>query len=302
MMKLAPDFSCSDGVVCDRPVMRYHGAKFRLAPWIMRHFPPHTCYVEAFGGAAGVLLQKNRAYAEVYNDLDGDVTNFFRVLRDPVQRFELERAIALTPYARTEFELAWEPTDDPVERARRTAVRAQMGFGSAGATKGTTGFRIDTRRAHSTAQHLWAEYPIAIAAAGQRMTGVLIESRPAIEVMQQHDGPRTLHFVDPPYVHETRVMRSQGGYRHEMTDEDHKALISALRDLAGMVVLCGYESDLYTSALADWDMRTTVARISGGRGGATRTEVLWMNPACSAALESAHGGLFSMAMQERGTK
>lgn len=167
------------------PALRYHGGKFRLAPWIMQFFPAHKTYVEPFGGAAGVLIQKNRSYAEVYNDLDGDIVNFFRVLRDREMRTQLEEAVALTPYARGEFETAWEPTDCPIERARRTAIRAQMGFGSAGATKGITGFRIDTRRAYGTAQHLWAEYPAAIAAVGERFSSVLIENRPAIEVMQQ---------------------------------------------------------------------------------------------------------------------
>ncbi len=281
--------------MCKRPALRYHGAKFRIAPWVMQHFPPHACYVEPFGGAAGVLLQKPRAYAEVYNDLDGDVVNFFRVLRDPVQRARLEEAILLTPYARDEFELAWEPVDDPVERARRTAIRAQMGFGSAGATNGSTGLRTDTKRRYSTAQQDWLCYPAAIAAAGARLAGVLIENRHAIEVMQQHDGHDTLHFVDPPYLHETRVMRSKGGYRHEMSNEDHEDLLKALQTLHGMVVLCGYASDRYCDALPHWEMRTTTARISSGRGGATRTEVLWLNPACSAALTGACGWLFEIS-------
>src|SRR6185312_12073388 len=155
-------------VVC--PALRYHGAKFRLSGWIQQFFPPHKRYVEPFGGAAGVLLQKPRAYAEIYNDLDGDVVNFFRVLRNPLARSRLIEQCTLTPYARAEFDEAWEPTTEPVERARRIAIRAQMGFGSAGASKGITGFRIDTRRAYGTAQQLWAEYPAAIAAAGERFT------------------------------------------------------------------------------------------------------------------------------------
>lgn len=177
-----------------RPVLRYHGGKFRLAQWVMSFFPEHTCYVEPFGGAAGVLLQKERAYAEVYNDLDRTVVNFFRVLRDPALRQALIESLVMTPYSREDFELAWEPTADPVEEARRLAIRAQMGFGSPGATKGTTGFRIDTKREYGTAQHLWSVYPDAIAAAGQRFSGVLIENRPAIDVMRQHDGPETLHL------------------------------------------------------------------------------------------------------------
>jgi len=270
-----------------RPVLRYHGGKFRLAPWVMQFFPQHTCYVEPFGGAAGVLLQKERSYAEVYNDLDRAVVNFFEVLRDPVARASLVESIIMTPYARNEFDQAWEPSGDPIEEARRLAIRAQMGFGSAGATKGTTGFRIDTKREYGTAQHLWALYPEAIAAAGQRLSGVLIENRPAIEVMRAHDGPTTLHFVDPPYMLGTRVLQANGRgyYRHEMTDDDHAQLLEALLELEGFVVLSGYSSSLYNDRLKGWPQYSTKARISAGRGTALRTEVIWVNPACADALE-----------------
>ncbi|MCE5180496.1 MAG: DNA adenine methylase [Betaproteobacteria bacterium] len=279
-----------------RPALRYHGSKFRLAPWVMKHFPPHTCYVEPFGGAAGVLLQKPRSYSEVYNDLDDEVASFFRVLRDPEQRAVLIRQIVLTPYARDEFNLAWEPVDDPIERARRLCIRAQMGFGSAGATKGITGFRIDTKRAYGTAQHLWLEYPDAIRAAGERMSGVLIENRPALDVMAAHDAPGTLHFVDPPYVLSTRVLQGSGRgyYRHEMTDSDHADLLVALRGLSGMVVVTGYDNDIYRSMLKGWASRSTSARISASRGTALRTEVLWMNEACVNALGSERGDLFKL--------
>lgn len=276
-----------------RPALRYHGAKFRLAPWVMQFFPVHRCYVEPFGGAAGVLLQKQRSYAEVYNDLDGDIVNFFQVLRDPHSRSRLEELLMLTPYARSEFEQAWAPSADSIERARRTAIRAQMGFGSAGATKGITGFRIDTKRAYGTAQQLWAEYPETISIVGKRLAGVLIENRPAIDVMQQHDAPTTLHFVDPPYVLGTRVLQAggKGYYRHEMSDEDHAELLAVLLELDGMVVLSGYETDLYCAALTEWKTFSTSSRISAGRGTAIRKEVVWINPACANALHQV--GLFA---------
>ena len=281
----APVFTKTAGTPT-APALRYHGAKFRLAPWIMSFFPEHTCYVESFGGAAGVLLQKPRGYAEVYNDLDSTVVNFFSVLRDPVLRHQLIEALVLTPYARTEFELAWEPTGDQIELARRLCIRAQMGFGSAGATKGHTGFRIDTKREYGTAQHLWATYPAAIAAAGERMSGVLIENRPALDVMRQHDNPSTLHFVDPPYMHETRVMTgSRRTYKHELTNDDHIQLLDGLLELDGFVVLSGYGSALYGDKLAGWSCHTTKARISAGRGTAIRDEMVWLNPACAAALD-----------------
>lgn len=175
-----------------------------------------------------------------------------------------------------------------------------MGFGSAGATKGVTGFRIDTKRACSTAQHLWMEYPESLAAVGARFAGVLIENRPALEVMPQHDGPHTLHFVDPPYVLGTRVLQGggRGYYRHEMSDDDHAELLAAMRELQGMVIVTGYESDLYAEALAGWRVERTASRISAGRGTALRTEVLWMNEACQKALQRMHGGLFDMASKE----
>jgi DNA adenine methylase len=264
------------------PVIRYHGAKFRLAPWVLQHFPPHICYVESFGGAAGVLMQKPRSYAEVYNDLDGDIVNLFRTLQDTTTRSALTERLLLTPYSRAEFELSWEAADDPVERARRTIMRAQMGFGSAGATKGATGFRIDTKRQYGTAQSLWAEYPDSIAEVGQRLSGVLIENRPATEVITAHDAPTTLHYIDPPYVHDTRYRGASSGryYRHEMDDAKHRELLSVLLELEGMVVLSGYPSELYSELLPDWSCFSTSARISAARGTATRTECIWLNPAC----------------------
>lgn len=265
------------------PALRYHGGKFRMAPWILERMPPHTCYVEPFGGAASVLLLKPRSYAEVYNDLDGDVVNFFRVMRDEKVRPQLIDALAATPYAREEFEAAWVQTDDPLERARRLCVRAQMGFGSAGATKGITGFRCDTKRAYGTAQHLWTRYPTILAHVGDRLSGVLVESRPALWVLGNYDAENTLHYVDPPYVHDTRVMRARGGYRHEMTDADHLELLAKLRSVSGMVMLSGYDCELYRDSLPGWEVQTVQSRISAGRGAGVRMESLWCNPACTLA-------------------
>lgn len=269
------------------PVIRYHGGKFRLAPWVIEHFPPHTCYVEPFGGAAGVLVQKPRSYAEVYNDLDQDIVNLFECLRDDELRQRLTEQLVLTPYSRAEFERAWLSTDNQIERARRTVIRAQMGFGSAGATKGITGFRIDSKRQYGTAQQLWTRFPDQLAAIGQRLAGVLIENRPAIEVMAAHDAPSTLHYVDPPYMHATRVRGSAKGryYRHEMDDAQHLELLATLKNLQGMVIISGYPNQMYDMALPGWARNKINARISAGRGGATRQECLWINPAGMHALQ-----------------
>ncbi|WP_407410784.1 DNA adenine methylase [Acinetobacter sp.] len=267
----------------NHPLIRYHGAKFRIAHWIISQMPNHVCYTEAFGGAAGVLLQKPRSYAEVYNDLDGDIVNLFRVIRDSSSRDKLIEQLVLTPYAREEFENAWKSTTDDIERARRLIIRAQMGFGSAGATKGITGFRIDTKRQYGTAQSLWATYPEQLAMIGQRLSGVLIENRPAIQILKDHDAETTLHYVDPPYVHDTRYAGAKTGrvYRHEMNDDQHTELLETLLGLKGMVMLSGYQSDLYDDVLTGWKKVEIKARISSGRGTDTRTECLWMNPAAA---------------------
>jgi DNA adenine methylase len=287
MGAIETDVALAPTVAPTRPALRYHGGKFRLAAWIQSFFPAHTAYVEPFGGAAGVLLQKPRSYAEVYNDLDGEIVNFFRVLQDPAARQRLINLCALTPYSRDEFELSWQPAIDAVERARRVAIRAQMGFGSAGATKGCTGFRVDTKRSYGTSQHLWAEYPAGIEMVGARFTGVLIENRPAIDVMLQHDAVDTLTYLDPPYVFETRCMTSgRAYYRHELSDQDHAELLDACLSLQGMAVISGYPSALYEDVLgaAGWISETTSARISAGRGSTIRTECAWLNPACQASL------------------
>lgn len=262
------------------PLIRYHGGKFRLADWVIRHFPKHTCYTESFGGAAGVLLQKPRAYAEVYNDLDGEVVNLFRVLRNEDDRNKLIELLVFTPYSRVDFQEAWEPCDNSIEKARRLIIRAQMGFGSAGASKGITGFRIDTKRAYGTAQSLWVTYPNHLADVGQRLSGVLIENRPAIQILRDHDGAETLHYVDPPYVHDTRYSGAKTGrvYRHEMTDQDHEELLKVLLELEGKVIVSGYPSEIYNDYLGKWKRVDTSARISSGRGTDTRTECLWINP------------------------
>lgn len=259
------------------PAIRYHGAKFRLAPWIIEQMPEHVCYVEPFGGAAGVLLQKPRSYAEVYNDLDGEVVNLFRVLREPELNQRLQDACALTPYSRDEFCAAKEIATDPVERARRMVVRASMVFGSAAGIGGNSGFRSDSKRKYATAAHLWERYPSNLSAICQRLQGVIIENKDALAVMRAHDAEKTLHYIDPPYLPETRVEGNRY-YNHEMTIEDHEQLLAVARTMLGMVMISGYDSELYNDMLTGWDKKTKGSRISAGRGTKVRTECLWVKP------------------------
>lgn len=264
-----------------RPVLRYHGGKFRLAPWVIAHFPAHRVYVEPFGGAASVLLRKARSYAEVYNDAWGVVVNVFRVLRDPATAAELERLLRLTPYAREEFDACGDEQirqiDDPVERDRRTILRSFAGFGSASTNaQHSTGFRSNSNRSGTTPAHDWAHYPDIIPDFTRRLQGVVIENRPAAEVIREHDGPRTLHYVDPPYVQSTRnIKRGNAYYDQEMTDDDHRELAGELHHARGMVVLSGYRCDLYDELYADWARVDCDAYADGAQ---PRVESLWLSP------------------------
>ncbi|MEI4470957.1 DNA adenine methylase [Frigidibacter sp. MR17.24] len=276
-----------------RPALRWHGGKWRLAPWIIAHLPPHRTYVEPFGGAASVLLRKSRSYAEVYNDLDDEPVTLFRVLRDPASAELLREQLRITPFARAEFMGAYEPTDDPIEKSRRLIIRSFMGFGSnahASAEKGhrSTGFRASSSRSGTTPAHDWVNYAEALPALIARLRGVVIESRPAIDVMRQHDRVDTLHYVDPPYLHSTRAQGNKYDlgwrmYRHEMTNDQHAELLAFLTAAEGMVVLSGYPAPLYDQRLEGWRQVETAARADGALA---RTEVLWINPRAAEALDA----------------
>lgn len=306
-----------------RPVLRWHGGKWKLAPWILGFFPTHRVYVEPFGGAGSMLLRKPRVYAEVYNDLDSEVVNLFRVLRHPSWGGALVAALRLTPFAREEFNDANAATEDPVERARRLVIRSFMGFGSNAHSSSetakktgfrshsrvkttlqvtseagyrSTGFRANSSRSGTTPAHDWANYPDALRLVIERLDGVTVENRDGMEVMAQHDDELTFHYVDPPYLPETRSPANKYDlkhrmYRHELTVADHKRLLSFLRGLRGMVALSGYPSAMYDDALSDWRREETAAHADGAR---PRTEVLWLNSSCAAALDRdrSHGTLF----------
>lgn len=257
-----------------RPLVRWHGGKWLLAPWIISHFPQHRIYVEPFGGGGSVLLQKPRSYAEVYNDLDRRIVNLFSVMRDEAKARRLIRAVELTPFAREEFELSYiAAPDDDIECARRLLVTCLMGFGT-NAHGRKSGFRSNSNRSGTTPAHDWRNYPSSLPAVIDRLRGVVVENRPAISVCLSHDSAETLHYLDPPYL---PSVRDRGrDYEHELSVEDHVELLGAIKSLRGMVVLSGYASVLYDDALAGWSRFEKRAFADGAR---ERIEVLWLNPA-----------------------
>ena len=258
-----------------RPVLRYPGGKYKLAKWIISHFPAHEFYVEPYGGAGSVLMAKSRTKGEIINDLDGDVVNVFRVLRNTEQAKELERLIRLTPFAYEEYKAAYEPSDDPIERARRVIFRSFASIGSDGVSRRNSGFRgLKNNGTSVTAAQEWSRYPDVIQSFVRRLQNVLIEQRPAMHLLKLYDRVETLFYVDPPYLMSTRS-HSSVLYSNEMDEEDHIKLATALHSLKGMVVLSGYSSTLYDELYGDWQK---ISKSSRAQNGKARVECIWLSP------------------------
>ncbi|MBS1180422.1 MAG: adenine methylase [Proteobacteria bacterium] len=267
-----------------RPVLRWYGGKWRLAPWVIKHFPPHLVYVEPFGGAASILLRKPMVAAEVYNDLDGRLVNLFRVLRDPEKASDLRRRVELTFFSRAEFNWSYgEPVDD-IDDAHRMIVLSFMGQGSDSVTRHCpTGFRAKMSDGKAMPSQAWASWPQSIPQFTKRLRNVTVEQCDATILIDRMDSIGTLFYVDPPYLPETRKNGiRKHGYRHELTENDHVALLDRLNGARGMVVLSGYPSTLYDMALQGWHRVETSALADRAQ---IRTEVLWLNEACVAGLD-----------------
>lgn len=266
--------------VADRPkpILRYPGAKWRLADWIVSHFPSHEIYCEPYCGSAAALFAKPPARQETINDLDGRVIGLFRVLRE--RPADLVAAIALTPFARWEYEHSdGGPVGDPVEDARRFLIRVWMAH--AGKQGARVGWRHDMYggRTNTSMPREWARLPDRLWAVVGRLKGVHLECRPALDVIAAFRPSGALLFVDPPYVFSSRYERTARYYRHEMTDGDHLVLLDALDAHPGPVVLSGYGSDLYDGRLSRW---RRIDRTAIAYQGAARIESLWLNPIATA--------------------
>ncbi|GHV78591.1 DNA methyltransferase [Spirochaetia bacterium] len=252
----------SRGGMIQHPLCRYHGSKWRVASWVISHFPQHRIYLEPFGGSASVLLRKARCEVEIYNDLDGELVNLLRVTRD--QGAALAEKIYMTPYAREEFVQAFEPADDKVEQARRTFIRAFMGFGggyishSSKCARAENGFRSSWKIHGNHANLDWLKLPDNLLLIMDRLRGVVLENLDYRELIKRNDSPGTLVYADPPYVAETRDRGTD--YKHEFSESDHVELAKVLHECQGPVVISGYHSELYNDLYHDWRVSEKATR------------------------------------------
>ncbi|VVS95342.1 DNA adenine methylase [Desulfoluna spongiiphila] len=259
-----------------RPALRYYGGKWKLTPWIISYFPPHLNYVEPCGGAASVLIQKEPAKLETYNDISKELINFFKVLRD--HREKLLRLLRCTPWARGEFEACKEPSDDPIEQARRTFVLSWQSISEhGGAWRSMYNYRRRPRS--STADMIEVSHLNDIS---DRLREVQLECRDALEVFEKYDNEDTLTFLDPPYLPEVRV--NSNYYPDEWERDKHIETAKLARKAKGMVIISGYQSDLYRELyeVHGWER---VDKKAVAQRGAKRVESLWLSPKTIKALK-----------------
>jgi len=257
-------------------ILHYPGSKWRIADWIISHFPPHETYLEPFMGSLAILCSKKRSHLETVNDLDNEIVNLFRMIREYPD--ELARAIRHTPHSRQEFYNSYETleSDSELEIARKLIVRLWQGRG--GKTSHRTGWRSMIEKNGPLPGKEWLGFPDKIAAVAERLMGVQIENQCALELIKRYNRKNVLIYADPPYVCSTRTTSS---YKCEMTDEQHIELLDALEAHMGYVVLSGYANDIYDQKLAHWLRKTKKTQAEAG---ANRVEVLWINPSAAAAL------------------
>jgi len=246
--------------------------KRRLASWIISHFPKHACYVEPFAGSGSVLLQKAISPIEVYNDMDSSVVNFFKTLREHPD--DLCKMIELTPWSREELELSREDCcENQLEWARRRYVRSFQS-NSQITSHISPGWKFNHSAHGANVISLWNDTSHLMMAA-ERMKKVHIEHDDAIDVIQRYDTENTLFYLDPPYLNSVHSRSwANRAYQYEMTAMEHEGLAEVLHDVKGMVILSGYESELYSVLYEGWNR---VMHNSRDNVGNSRNEVVWMN-------------------------
>lgn len=251
-----------------KAVLKYPGAKNRIALWICKYIPEHRNYVEPFFGSGAIFFNKKPAYLEIINDVDDDIVNFFRVLRENEE--DLIRKISFTPYSRKEYENAYlNSKEEPIERARKFAVKCWQGFGCGNRYK--NGYRRGIGETSPNPAKAWKEMPETLQYAAERLKNAQIENMDAIKLINDMKGENTFIYCDPPYMQETRKRYL---YNHEMEDVDHKRLLETILKSDCKIMISGYENELYNKMLVGWNKahKETTAECS-----VKRTETIWYN-------------------------
>jgi len=265
-----------------KPPFGYYGAKHRIASKMIASLPPHNAWAEVFCGSAAVTLAKQPAPIEIINDIDGEIINLFCQLRDHPD--ELCRMIALTPYAREEFQNARRPgvIVPPIERARRFLIASMMCVNGSVGSPAKSGFSYSqsySRERKEARVSRWYNLPDRLALIVERLRSIRIENRNALDLLEMFKyRPASLLYLDPPYF----VKRSHQ-YSYDANDEEfHKTLLEKCVQSNAMIFISGYDNELYNSILCEkngWESIRIETHTRGTNGKSSpRTEVVWKNP------------------------
>jgi len=261
-----------------RIVFGWYGGKFSHLNWLLPLLPDCHHYCEPFAGSAAVLLNRHPSPVETYNDIDGEVANFFRVLRDKPE--ELIRVIGLTPFSREEFYDAVtrkKGSVSDVERARLFFVRARQartGLAQTASLGRWANCKNTSRAGMAGVVSRWLGSVEMLPEVASRLLRVQIENRPAIEVIRLYDSNGTLFYCDPPYPHESRGDSKAYGY--EMTNQEHAELARVLAGINGKAAVSGYRCELIDTLYKGWGRVDSPPKKCHSVK-AFRRETLWMN-------------------------
>ena len=256
-----------EAITMMKAILKYPGSKWRISDWILSFFPEHKVYCEPFFGSGALFFRKKPSYIETINDINGDIVNLFRVCREFPQ--ELATAINLTPFAREEFNDCYEKSDNPIEQARKTLVRYHQSFGTCNASKNS--WRNVQTYGGPRCATMWNFLPGTIVDCCERLKDAQIENIDGIELIKRYNDPKTLIYCDPPYM---QSLRKKNMYRCEMDNDKHIELLEAIRNTKSMVIISGYDNELYNDYLKEW---VTAEKETTAQMGKHRVEKLWMN-------------------------
>ena len=257
-------------------ILQYPGKKNSIAKWIISHFPndyQSMTYLEPFFGSGCIFFRKERSAVETINDLDDEIFNLFLQIRDNPE--ELMLLLTNTPWSRADYDLSFEKTDNLVEQARRCIVRFWFTVGANVRIK--NGMRFDILRNSGALSNFHLNLPEMIIRVSERLKHdkkgiVQIENRNVFELIPKYDRENVFMYLDPPYLLETR--KNKKVYKHEMSFNEHEALLKLICCSKAKIMISGYMSELYTSYLKGWRLEQTTNKDQAGN---TKTECIWMN-------------------------
>lgn len=267
--------------------IKWHGGKHYLAKRIVdiAKRAPHVHFVESYFGGGSVMLAKDpRGVSEVAGDINGRLTEFWHVLKSELYFPRFQRIVQATPFSEAEWESAHhaKQTGDPVKDAVSFFIDCRMAMSGRMGEKASFAplSRNRTRRGMNEQASAWISSVDGLPAVHARMRPVVVLNRPGVETIQSQDGKKTLHYVDAPYIHETRATTDEYG-ENEMTIPQHKNLVSTLAHVEGYAMVSMYHHPIYDVLetgygwnLHEFDLPNNSA---GGKEKRRMVECLWTN-------------------------